>query len=1385
MLESLYEQSKVKSKYLSNDLSEAETIQILLDSIIKIFCLKNNSLAITLREKKLVGFIISKSESQTIKEISLNYPSEFSNLTKEKLKIVLDHCWCRINNNDEEISSATIYGKLLGGGNKVTSKVYNPDPAISSGLIKQLEDFSLLKTPQEKISNLNQRINEVKEVLFDWKNTYNKLEIAEKNKILEKTIEVPVEVIRYIEVPRLVEKVYDEKIDELYNQIEKYESKVQHWKSKLNEKNYVDESVLESTKIDESSLYIEEEFDRTTLEIFDKEDNAKLKEIREKFYSLQDLKRELKKSLTNLQTNSDNKIVEIEMPYNKYVTRPIETFVDNEEKANELKLKVDGLNKILKEWHIKYEEFEAKKQEDVIFNKIVEVNINEHKSFPNETINENDSVVLNLQNDLSNLRGILKNWQSKFTNSTVEEKIIEVPVDIIKYVERSQEIIKSDEVKVEKIKNEISNITSIINNWQVQSPVKPQSQKIETNTVSFGQNSEKKLIEDNTISELNSKLLELKNELEAWELTYFELKNKNPKYIEKNVEVKVPVTKQVERQVEKYINDEAAIEVLKNRIESLKKTIPNQQIQKLKGDVKKVYVEKVIEVPVEVIKTVERNIEKRIVNEENIQKLLDELNTMQTSISKLEVDSDFKPEIEFVEKINEVAVERIKYIDEVKIVKIENTEKINQIIEEYNKLQSILSEWQNKYQALNLKEIQYVDKYVEIPYEVIQYIDIPIEVTKTNEEKIIQLTEEYNNLKAELQILKSKTKAKKKVKQTIVDKIIEVPIEKIVYIDTEIIVNKIDNEKIEKLSQHLENLYATIDLLKEQVSKYVDTEYEIIEKIVEIPVDVIEYVDIFKNIKNEKNDKVILLQEELDKLINEIEVVKEKCSILENYEAKEVTKTIEILTEKIEYVDKVVEIIKVDEEKLNKLKEEYLTLENLFNKISERKNNLEFQEIREIEKYVEVEEEIVEKITNIVEIVRIDIEKIENLKQDYQKLYKSIESIKEHIENYKQPKPIINHLTIEIPVEIIKYIDNYVEITNIDEEVINNLTKKYNQLKSELDETQNNIVEALEIETKVVDKKVDVITKKIEYIDYDVEVTKVDEERVKQLANECENLRKGIANLQDQFISRPKNEVKIVNQYIEVPVEIVEYVDVLVDVVKENEIRINELLLEKDFLINKINETKAHISRSLESNDVIIDKIVKKPVQKTESIEKIVEIVQIDEIKIEVLNNEISKINDQIKLISDKCNQLQDTQPEIVEKKFIIPVEKVIYVDKEVNIVKVDQERINNLKNRYEELEAKLKSDVKLQNVKEKKEPIIVQKFVDIIEEKTEYIDIVQEKIEIDEVKITKLTEEYNKLSQEFTDWSGKVIQIQNVKAEVVQKFVGNSRKTCSYTKNC
>ena len=268
-----------------------------------------------------------------------------------------------------------------------------------------------------------------------------------------------------------------------------------------------------------------------------------------------------------------------------------------------------------------------------------------------------------------------------------------------------------------------------------------------------------------------------------------------------------------------------------------------------------------------------------------------------------------------------------------------------------------------------IKEIK-----IEVPKEIIKEVQIKKQMFNDNELIYQKLNNDINYFGIQKEI-NNEISDDTKVKEVIVEKIIEVPKE----------VEKIIEKEVEKI----------IEVPKEIV----------VEKIVEVPKEII-------------IEKIVEVPKEVEKIVE-----KEVEKIVEKEVEKIVEVPKEVIVEKIVEVPK--EIEKIVEKEVEKIVE--VPKEVIVEKIVEVPKEVEkiVEVPKEVEKIVEVPKEII--VEKIVEVPK-EVEKIVEVPKEVivekiveKEVEKNVEIPKETI-NETQPKEVIIEKIVEVPKEIEKII---------------------------------------------------------------------------------------------------------------------------------------------------------------------------------------------------------------------------------------------------------------------------------------------------------------------------------------------------------------------------
>ena len=261
--------------------------------------------------------------------------------------------------------------------------------------------------------------------------------------------------------------------------------------------------------------------------------------------------------------------------------------------------------------------------------------------------------------------------------------------------------------------------------------------------------------------------------------------------------------------------------------------------------------------------------------------------------------------------------------------------------------------------------------------------------------------------------------------------------------EQKVIIERNDGEII-LLQEENKRLRLTLEEWKLRLLEFERRGPQIVEKIVERPVEIVRVdetrirelesqLDGHRRekskqsaMRNQNDDKLRELEEELRRSRVAIEEWKSKAIFLEMQGPKIIEKRVEVPIEVIKVVEKKVEVpvevVKFDDRRIREL-------ENIIEEWRSKAIFLERQGPKIIEKKIEVPVEIIKK-----EVV-VDDRRIRELegelnffREENRKIKISIEEWRSKVSFFEMQGPKIVEKRVEVPVEVVKYIDKRVEV---------------------------------------------------------------------------------------------------------------------------------------------------------------------------------------------------------------------------------------------------------------------------------------------------------------------------------------------------------------------
>lgn len=423
---------------------------------------------------------------------------------------------------------------------------------------------------------------------------------------------------------------------------------------------------------------------------------------------------------------------------------------------------------------------------------------------------ENNSKINTIANEIKELNNLLLNVSNiyqEFNERKVIEKIVEIPVENIKYTNRIVEIIKEDDAEVKELLKEIELLKNSIEELKVREHSKDniseyiQSVKIEDKHEEFT----KIILND----ESNTQFLEeqynmLKSEIEEWKLKFSNLST-NREVVEKIIEVPIEIIKYVENKVEE-IKDDSRLEFIQKDIEELNNQISNWKNVFVESPPETNFQTKINSEFSEKLPTLIKYLPEHKELEDKLFKFKQYFTDLQNEYECLQ-----KMEKTIVTKITEIPREIIEYFESNVEIESNNAKKI---FKELSTLNDKIEGW--NIGLKNVNQESSIIKYEKAEFET-NYVDsTPTFIRDRTKENEIQ--KEINALSKLMDNFTSRCKELEQDREEIIENIVEVKkeINRIIYKDVEILVQ--DNSLEERLRNMIQTISSEISLFQKKIT---------------------------------------------------------------------------------------------------------------------------------------------------------------------------------------------------------------------------------------------------------------------------------------------------------------------------------------------------------------------------------------------------------------------------------------------------------------------------------------------------------------------------------------------------------------------------------------
>lgn len=551
-----------------------------------------------------------------------------------------------------------------------------------------------------------------------------------------------------------------------------------------------------------------------------------------------------------------------------------------------------------------------------------------------------------------------------------------------------------------------------------------------------------------------------------------------------------------------------------------------------------------IERKVEVIRKVNRPIKVVKYDDYMIKKLEKKIRKYQKSYVP-PADNDeveiIEEEGDIVEKIVEVPVKQVKKVNR-NIDKIHwDNKKINNLKDDLQDKQNEADDLNNKIQSLIEKRNVVREQIEEVKVEIKKFVPRNVEVVKYQKSATDQLERELSEVKKNLEIVIEEYRNLKKADREYKIKTVEVPYETIKYVGVEHVVNKVDNTKVNKLELKLQRLKE----MEEEINEHrhtIDTNKNTpIEKVKTVPKEVITYIDRPIRTLKLKDDKVQELEMQLREAQGELSSWKAQC---DEYDIVR-ERIVEVPVEKIVEVDYEVEVRKVDDKLVNTLAQSVCDIKNNLYELESVHDNLIEKKGQTFEKIVEVPKNVVKYVDREINVVRFDPEKINEMQQQIKTLKSGLSRGRKDFSKYEQMRNTVEK-RVEVEQEVVKFIDRPIEYTSFSRSLMKDINSKLNAAYSAMTQYQDKYRLLKEDKYTAQEKIVEVETEKKKFAIKKKEIHRANDDDVQQLESQIKNMELNISEFRDKVSTVQKNlKKKVIKETkVEVPKEKLVYVEV-------------------------------------------------------------------------------------------------------------------------------------------------------------------------------------------------------------------------------------------------
>jgi hypothetical protein len=291
---------------------------------------------------------------------------------------------------------------------------------------------------------------------------------------------------------------------------------------------------------------------------------------------------------------------------------------------------------------------------------------------------------------------------------------------------------------------------------------------------------------------------------------------------------------------------------------------------------------------------------------------------------------------------------------------------------------------------------------------------------------------------------------------------------------------------------------------------------------------------------------------------------------------------------------------------------------------------------------------------------------------------------------------IVKERIIEVPVEKIVEVDYEVEVRKVDDALVRELAQSVCDIKNALYDLENVHDNLIEKKSQIIEKIVEVPKNVVKYVDREINVIKFDPERVGLIEKQIKSLKKGLSAGRKDFVKFEQKK-NIVEKRVEVEQEIVKYIDRPVDLTSFNRTTMREINTKLNTAYSAFAQWQDKFRLLREEKYTPEEKVIEVEVERKKFAINRTDILKTDDEEIALLEQQMNLMKQGISEFKDKVTVVQKNLKKKIVKETIMEVarEKFVYVEVPTHIMQIDTKSQKELKTELKKLRSAATSALK------------------------------------------------------------------------------------------